>query len=304
MKSIRADEHRTFFQKWITDPLSGLGILLFLGVFKLMPLDVASWCGAGLGGFFGLVCRKKNKIALHNLRKCFPEKTDAWRKDVIRKMWRHFGRVMGEIPHYQKIVDSRLELEGAEYLVEAKNDGKGAFFCSAHFGNWEFYGLLTLKFGFPLHLVYRAANNPWAEKFLYQKRQTNGATLIPKGIAGARQLIELLKKNEHIGILFDQKFREGIDVPFFGYPAKTAHAMATMAIRFGVPVFPTHSFRKKGASYKVVVGKPLAVAKQDDKEKAYFDIMLEANRLLEDWIRANPEQWLWIHRRWDKSEYR
>ena len=60
---------------------------------------------------------------------------------------------------------------------------------------------MTNQYGFPLHLVYRTANNPWAEKLLYQRRRLNGTQLIPKGTEGARRMIELLKQGEHIGII-------------------------------------------------------------------------------------------------------
>ena len=111
-------------------------------------------------------------------------------------------------------------------------------------------------------------------------------------------------KNEHIGMLCDQKMREGMWVPFFGYPAQTATAMATMALKMDVPIFPSYAIRLKGAKYRCVIDSPLEYEKTGDREKDILTIMTKINALFEIWIRQNPEQWLWIHHRWPKEEYK
>lgn len=302
MKTVRVGK-RTFFERFFKDPVVGLIAFFFLSFFKILPLDGASWLGEKIGVGLGKIAKKKNKIALHNLRKCFPEKTHKEHLKIIDGMWRHYGRLVGELPH-KKALKKRIEYVGMENLKLAKEDGKGGFLCSAHFGNWEIAGIVTAEQDMPLHLVYRTANNPWIEKLVYQKRKDKGVVLIPKGIAGARMMIELLNKNEHIGMLCDQKMREGMWVPFFGCPAQTATAMATMALKLNVPIFPSYAVRLKGARYRCVIGGPLEYAKTGDREKDTLTIMTKVNELFEEWIRQNPEQWLWIHHRWPKEEYK
>lgn len=295
--------HRTFLQKFVKDPFVGMLVYGFWILFRLMPLDVASWCGEKVGVFVGKWTKKKNKTALHNLRKCFPEKTKEEHLKIIDGMWRHFGRLVAEMPH-KKALLKRLEYVGKENLLQAKTDGKGGFLCSAHFGNWEIASALTSECGMPLHLVYRMANNPWIERLIYQKRREKDAVLIPKGLAGARLMIELLNKKEHIGVLCDQKMREGMWIPFFGHPAQTATAMATMALKLNVPIFPSYAVRIKGAHYRCVFSPPLSYEKTGDKEADTRTIMTKINLIFEEWIRKNPEQWLWIHHRWPKEEYK
>lgn len=301
-KNIRAGHHRTVIQRFITDPLTAIVVLFLWFFLKIMPVDVASFIGERLGIFLSFLMRGKNKTALHNLRKCFPNKTDEERRQILHGMWCHFGRMIGELPHLEKMYE-RTEIIGLENIREARDDAKGGFFCSAHLGNWELCGLITHKEGMPLHLVYRAANNPWTEKLLYQKRRLPGVQLIPKGTEGAKQMVSLLRQGEHIGMLCDQKLKEGIDVPFFGYLAKTAPAIAAMALKMDVPIYPARVIRLKGARYQVEVLSKIKVQKTEDRNADIYQVMLYINQLLEKWISEHPEQWLWIHHRWPKSEY-
>ena len=293
---------RKFHERFIKDPLVGFIIIFLWFFFKILPLDIASFLGGLLGRSFKYIIPKKQKVALYNLKKCFPNKSDAERKKIAQNMWIHLGRMLGEMPHAKKIL-KRITVYGMENREHIKNDGKGGFLASGHVGNWELAGPLTTSSGLPMHLVYRAANNPWIEKFIFQNRNFGGVQLIPKGAAGAKKMIELLKSGEHIGILCDQKLREGIDVPFFGHLAKTAPAVATLALKFDLPILPTRVVRDKGAHYSCYYSKPLELPNTGDKTVDTYEIMCKINKILEDWITERPEQWLWIHHRWDKTEY-
>lgn len=300
---VRAGK-RSFFQRFWLDPITGIAIIFFYGFFWILPLDFASWLGEKLSLPLSWILHKKNKIALYNLKKCFPQKSDKERRKIVRQMWQNLGRIMGELPHMEKLSKGcRIEIVGKEYAEQMKNDNKGGFVFSGHIGNWELCTAVIMQMGLDISLVYRMANNPWVEKTIFQRRKTKGMTLIPKGPAGARQMIELLRQNRHIGMLCDQKLREGIDVPFFGFPAKTAPAIASLALKFNVPIFPARLERIKGAHYRCTFFKPLDFPNTGDNKQDVLLIMTQINQLLEDWIKEKPEQWLWIHHRWDKSEY-
>ena len=293
---------RKWHERFIKDPIVGFVVIFLWYFLKLLPLSVASNFGGLLGRSLKYVMPKKQKIALYNLEKCFPEKTDVERKEIAQKMWIHLGRMAGEMPHATQIL-KHIKIHGIEHIETIKNDEKGGFLASGHIGNWEFAGPLTTSLGVPLHLVYRAANNPWIEKFIFQNRNLGGVQLIPKGSAGAKKMIELLKADEHIGILCDQKLREGIDVPFFGHLAKTAPAIANLALKFDLPIIPARVVRDKGTNYSCYYYTPLTFQNTGDKTADTYEIMCQINKILEDWIRERPEQWLWIHHRWDKTEY-
>ncbi len=302
LEGVRAGK-RSFIQRFWLDPVTGIAILIFWTIFKLLPVDAASWVGEQCSYPLSWVLHKKNKTARYNLKKCFPNKTDAERQQILRNMWKHLGRIMGELPHIEKMGPDRIEIIGKEYVKQMREDNKGGFIVSGHIGNWELSSAITLQLGMPLHAIYRAANNPWVEKSIYQHRRTEGVELLPKGPAGARRMIELLKQGGHFGILCDQKLREGIDVPFFGYPTKTAPAVASLALKFDVPIYPARVIRLKGAHYQCIFFPALQIKPSNDKEKDILEIMTHINQLFETWITDKPEQWLWIHHRWDKKEY-
>jgi len=301
-QGVRAGK-RSFSQRFFTDPITGILIIIFYGVFWLLPVDVASWAGEKFSRPLSWILHKKHKVALYNLHKCFPDKSDAECKKIARGMWKNLGRIMGELPHMKKMGKTRIEVVGQQYVDQIKNDGKGGFMISGHIGNWELCTSVIVQMGLPLNLVYRMANNPWVEKTIYQRRKGKGLCLIPKGPAGARQMIELLRKGEHIGMLCDQKLREGIDVPFFGFPTKTAPAVASLALRFNLPIFPARAERLHGAHYRCTFFPPLTLPHTGNNQQDVLTVMTQINQMLEQWIKDTPEQWLWIHHRWDKSEY-
>lgn len=289
---------RNKIRRFITDPLVGLGVWCVWTLFKILPLKVASKIGAGAGRLIYLFMRSRNQIALHNLEIAFPEKTVAERVEIIKNMWQHFGRFFAEMPHSKEWLTG-AEVEGDEYLVATKEDGVGGFVCSAHLGNWEFASRYVSQNYYPLHPIYRPANNPWIERVMFQKR---AGTLIPKGPVGARKLLELLKKGEHVAILCDQKFREGIPVPFFGKMAMTASAMVTFSYKMNLPLIMGKAIRMPDGHFKMTII-PVEKSKAADREIAEFETVQKINQVLEKWIRETPEQWMWIHRRFDKSEY-
>ena len=139
---------------------------------------------------------------------------------------------------------------------------------------------------------------------MYELQRTNPdyVVYIPKGPAGARLMLKVLKENQFISILCDQKFREGLTVPFWGKPAQTATAMATLAIKMNVPIMMARCVWK-GKYYELEIMPPLLIPKDLPREKAEYEIMVQVNRIYESWICEYPEQWLWIHRRFDKKIY-
>lgn len=291
--------NRSVVERFVTDPLVALLVGFFWVFFKILPVRVASVIGGFLGGFLGRFARGKNKIARYNLAVAFPEKTVEERVVILHKMWVHWGRFFAEMPHAQKLL-ALSDVQGMAHLDEMREDGVGGFIFSAHLGNWEMISQLMYQHGMPVALVYRAANNPYLEKLMFRKRV---GTLIPKGLEGARQMIQVLRHKGHIALLVDQKLNEGIRVPFLGKPAMTPAAMATLALKMKVPIYMGKSIRQKNGRFLITIYPALKLPAEKDIEKATRQVMIQVNEIMAEWIRENPEQWLWIHRRFDKKEY-
>ncbi len=189
MKNIAVGD-RSFFQKYVSDPLVGIAVAVLFLILKILPLSVARFLGENLGAFIGLLMKKRNHIALVNMQIAFPEKTLAERKKILRQMWRHFGRMAAEIFHINRVMKT-VHSQGFEYVRSFYEKGKGGFLCSAHLGNWELpFGELVAP-GVKLNPVFRAANNPYLNKLLFDRRQ---GTHIPKGPTGARLMLKVLKE--------------------------------------------------------------------------------------------------------------
>ena len=283
--------------KQIKQRLEYFGARLIWGLFGLLPLDMASALGGWLARAVGPWLRA-DRIARRNLARAFPDKSRAEIETILRGMWDNIGRVAGEFPHLEQMSNERVELIGQEYIDLLRDDGQAGIFISGHVGNWELNGAVAVARGLPLHLVYRAANNPWVEE-LYRKGRKNAAVaLIQKGSEGARQALLVLKKGGHLGMLVDQKMNDGVPIPFFGRDAMTAPAMAQFATKFKCPLVPARVERLQGANFRITVYPPMEFPHTGDTHDDNRLLLIRINALLEDWVRDRPDQWLWVHRRW------
>lgn len=288
-------EIRRRLRRAILHPLEGLGFALALGLLRLLPVDWAS-------GLCGAIARAigprlpVSEQARHNLRRALPTLDETRIESVVRGVWDNLGRVVGEYPHLRAIARTRIEVVGIEHLDVLRPD-RPAIFFSAHFGNWELLPGVTARHGVALSNVYRAPNNRHVDSVLRTLR-SESAELIPKGPAGARQLLQSMARNARLGMLVDQKMNDGIAIPFFGRDAMTAPALAQLALRYGCPVIPGHIERLGGAHFRLKVEPPLVLPDSGDRHADMRSLMTMVNRQLERWIAERPEQWLWLHRRW------
>lgn len=286
-------------KKFIEDPLVGLGMLFVCIVLRILPLNMARGFGAGMGAFIGTFAKRRNQIALKNMSLGLPDKTLAQKKEIIKKMWRHFGMVFAEAAHNKKVLQ-QINCVNFDLLRQAMKTGKGGFVCSAHIGNWEIDITKQIAPDFHMNPVYRKANNPWLDKLLFDRRQ---GVKIPKGSAGARLMIETLSKGDFIAILCDQKLREGMEVPFFGKPSMTPTAMVSLAIKKQAEIFMMKGIRQPDKTLTFTVTEKVKIPQGLDYQQTLIKVMTHINNIYWDWIKQNPEQYLWIHRRFEKSFY-
>ncbi|MBV8939122.1 MAG: lauroyl acyltransferase, partial [Alphaproteobacteria bacterium] len=140
-------------------------------------------------------------------------------------------------------------------------------------------------------------------RIINRVRLHHASNMFPKGIRGASRMAHALKNGESLALLIDQKMNEGVAVPFFGHDAMTAPAIAQLAVKYGLAIIPARVVRTRGAHFRATAFPPLAVARSGDEEADTKAVLLTLHKLLEEWIRERPEQWLWIHRRWPKEFY-
>jgi Kdo2-lipid IVA lauroyltransferase/acyltransferase len=279
----------------------GLGATLVFALFRALPLDAASALGGFLGRGLGPRLRVSRR-ALANLRRAMPEIGPDEGRRVIRGMWDNLGRVVAEYPHldaYQCYAgDGRIEMRGAENIRAQGAPGRRAIFFSGHFGNWEVPTLAVTQAGLGVVEMYRAANNPIVDRLIQRCRSVIGSELAAKGSAGARRMLAAMRSGRHIALLVDQKQNEGIAVPFFGRDAMTEQSLAVFARRFDCAVVPVRVDRLAGARFRVTAEPPLDWRRSDDPVADARALLAQVNQVLERWIRARPDHWFWVHRRW------
>lgn len=268
-------------------------VLILFGFFKIMPAAWASNCGGWLGRTIGPRLATSRK-ALRNIQNALPNEDH---EAILNGMWDNLGRTFAEYPHLKTLAKNNVELIGAVHLSDAKENA--AIIFAAHLANWELCPLApALQNGFLTHSIYRAPNNPLIDKLLMKCRHLGGKlTPIPKSKSGTRQIVKRLINKDHLGFLIDQKYNEGTPVPFFHAPAMASPAYIQLAQKFDCPLIPAQIERTKGANFKVTIHPPV-----DTKDKSEKQLLLETHKMMENWIKARPAQWLWLHRRWDSAK--
>lgn len=251
-----------------------------------------------------------SRIAATNLRRALPGLDDAARRRALRGMWDNLGRTMGELANLDRLRRSAAgpgwELSGEEHVRAVAAAGGPAVIVSGHIANWEMLTPIGAACGLKVGGFYRAAANPIVDRLVNDvRRRAIGAEvpLFAKGAEGARAAFAHLKAGGVLGILADQKLNEGLAVPLFGHPAMTSPAPATFALRFRCPLLLLHVERIGPARLRVVCDPPLALPDSGDRAADIAAVTAAINRRLEDWVRARPDSWLWLHRRWPKEFY-
>lgn len=276
---------------------------ILMGLFSCLPLDMASFIGGWIGRHIGPLTGIHRK-ARRQMMEILSDYSQTQIDSCINRMWDNLGRTMAEYPHLKKIMNERLTLDNRAGMTPADVYNKPALFIGGHFANWEIAGPSLLHYmNAKLDLLYRAANNRGVDDILNHYRSMGGVlTTIPKSRTGMRTLVESLKAGHKIGILIDQKYNEGIAVPFFGKPAMTSPAFVQLGQKFKCPVYAAQIVRENGAHFKITLYPPFQLWAEDQiTPRPVETVVSEAHDLLEHWMREHPDQWLWVHQRWSSK---
>lgn len=263
----------------------------------MLPYRVILALGSGIGRAGYRFAGDRRRIAETNLALCFPEKDAAWHDKVLRQHFQSLGISLLEIPLGWWGSDQKLgglvHIEGLQHLQQAKAGGKGVLLLSAHFTCLEIGGRLLAMYS-PFHVMYRRDNNPVMEKVISGQRRRLFQRAIPRD--SVRDMIRSLKGGNAVWYAPDQNTarKESVFVGFFGHVASTNSATARLAKLTGAPVVPFKAVRKRdGSGYELLLEAPLADFPGGDLEADTQRI----NDIIESWVRQDPEQYLWIHRR-------
>lgn len=279
--------------------------LSFKGVVRALPHRAARRLGRHLGTLAWWLDARHRRVARENLALALPELPAARREAIARECFRHLGSALADAVSSTRLdlveLCRRLTLQGWEHVHEAEGHGRGVFFLSAHLGFWEIAAYPPGIYGGPLHVVGRPLDNPHLDRELERLRGRFGNQAIPKRGA-ARGTLKAIRGRGRVGILLDQRVQpgEGIDVPFFGKPARTSPLLARLSLRTGAPVVPIFAYPEGAGEYRFVARPPLLPPTREADEAAVAALTRRYLEVTEAEIRRHPEQWMWMHRRWKR----
>ena len=217
---------------------------------------------------------------------------------VVDGVFRSIGRLLVGFARFPRIdksnVHNWIRYEGFEHYEAAKARGKGVLFATLHLGNWELSAYAHALLTEPMHVVVRPLDNPLLDAFVHRRRAASGNIIVGKA-DGIRPIFRALAANQPVGILVDQNvgLDEGLFVNFFGRKACVSPAFAKLAARTGAAVIPGYAVWSPGeGKYILKFDPPVGIT---------GNTLIDTQRIqnaLESAIRAYPDQWLWIHRRW------
>lgn len=301
-KRIRPWHRRAY--KWVVGNVAVLAIRLV----RLLPFSTCVGLGR-LGGEVAWFLRPGDRaVTLENLAGAFPEKPIAERRRIARESWARLGMSAMEWLAVAKIdseIPARVTLVGGEHLDAARAAGHGVVWITGHVGPWELMAAAVARAGYPCSVIATTVRYPAVNRFTIAERGLRGLHTIEREAAtSGRDLLKRLRGNEMIGILADHDTKvPSVLVDFFGAPAWTPVGPAELCLKLRAAMVSGFIERTGPGRWRVEISAPIPVpvlAKGDKagEARAACDLTQAFTRAVEDHVRAHPEDWAWMHRRW------
>ena len=263
----------------------------------------ASALAASVFGFLSTFSDMAKK-ADTNLSMAFPEKSEEWRRQTVRQIFRSLGKSAAELIKLDQIWaerEQRLEFILQPEAQKHIDAGQAIVFVTAHIGAWQITNLLSLHEGLSISTVYAAESNAALREQMLKLRESFGVKLIPTD-AGLRPLLRELNKGACIGLAMDTRLDSGQLIPYFGREALTNTSAARLALRTNAPLIPIRAERLARARFRITVYDPIVSdTPEAPMEEQAIAMSARINDCFESWVRDNPGQWICLKRRWPKA---
>jgi KDO2-lipid IV(A) lauroyltransferase len=277
-----------------------------LGVLRTMSWDAACRVGERLGmlGYRPFGIRKR--VVERQIAAAFPNLTHDQVTDLARRSYAHLGRTFVESALFDTLGKEGVnllidEVHGWEHIDAEMAAGRGIVFVTGHIGNWELAGAYVAARGVPVDAIARGMANPLTDGYITRAREATGMVIVHDADA-VRRAPRSLRAGRGVAFLSDQGVLglASTFVPFFGRPAKTPRGAAVFALRFEVPVIFMVALRKPSGKFRVIVER-IQPPQTGNMEQDVDRIVVEFTARLEHWVREEPAQYFWQHRRWRRQ---
>ena len=274
-------------------------ILILFFLFKLLGLRYSTRFSGNLMTILGPMFRS-NKIIISNLTKAFPKLSLQEKKILSKKMWFNYGRILAEYMYIKYFREKEkfsnlITIENQNILEKIKKESKPVIFISGHFNNFELMAMQIDKAGIDLTTIYRPLNNIFLNPLMERIRKKYICKKqIKKGIAGTKELLQNFKNGSSIALMIDQRVTEGVMCDFFGQKARTTTIPAQFVKKFNAKIVPVYIQRFDNNKFKLEFDGII----EFKSDETLDTITLKLNKILEEMILKNPDQWIWTHNRW------
>ena len=271
---------------------------------SLVTFSFASRLGRWFGTLvFGMAAGERRKT-LNSIRTAFPKDfSDAQVEKLALSVWRNLGRNLFEFVQWismprEKVVSQVVRIRGWEHLEKAIARGKGIFVVTGHLGNWELLGAYMTS-RHPMAAVAQKLYDPRFDQMITWLRSDKlKAQMIKRGLA-LRGILEALKQNKIVYALLDQDTgNDGVFVPFFGRPAWTQSGVARIAQKTGAALVTAFVVRGPDGQFELHMEREIQITNTGDKEKDVVETVRRYTEVIESYVKAYPDQWMWMHQRW------
>ena len=276
-----------------------------LAVATVLPLPLLRSIGRGLGRIAHRLARGARTTALRNVALVLPELDDGARAALVRRCFIHLGELLGETV---AMLDARrtstpltLTPEATAVLDDARREGRGVVFASAHLGPWERVASSLVAAGVPLVALGREPYDPRFSHLYERLRRAHGVGVLWRaGPGSAARILRTLRSGGVLGIPMDLRSRVSVcDAPFLGHMAPTAVGPARIALRARAPVVVGSA--APGLGGLVVTATRIDAADLEADDAGARELTARINAELSRRILALPHAWVWMHDRWNAA---
>ena len=289
---------------WLTAKLAMAAISLLRRLPPDRALDFADRAARRIGPWVG-----RHRVALDNLRKAYPEKSEEEVQAIASDMWGNMARLAAEYIFLDALFDydpdaatpGRIEVTGVEHFERIAGEGRPHIVFTGHLGNFELLPVAAATFGMQITALFRPPNNPYLADYILSTRRSTMGGLLPSSTGASFALAGILEKGGNIGVLVDQKFSRGVETTFFGRPCQSNPVLGMLARHYDCDVYPARCVRLPNNRFRLEIEDKLVLPRgPNGNVDVHATTQLLAD-VVERWVREDPGQWMWFHKRWQIS---
>ena len=277
-----------------------LRILIFL--VKILGRKVSLWLARLLALLaFHCAAGERRKMEAHLSLAFGNSLTDRERKAIGKKTFINIARNLADAVLMERMLrkdpDRCMRVENLDIARRALGRGRGIVFLTAHLGCFEMMPPRFSLLGFPLIVIGARIYDERLNAVIARHRRLFDVQYVERD-DDIRTIVRGLKEGRAFGVLCDLNTRgESREVPFFGVSARTLSGPFKLALKYGAALIPVFTLRGEDHCQHAALYPEIVPEGKSLEEKIIFS-MRAYHRLLEDIIRKNPDQWIWMHERW------